>query len=111
MKKSNLLITSALIGALIVGCVFIYRHYYPVFPGGYGGYHMGGGMRFMMPLFWTLLIAAAVSLIGCTTSNTGGRKRPFSDVPDAMEILKQRYAKGEIDKAEFRAKLADIRDT
>ncbi len=111
MKKSYSLITSAIIGALIVGGVFIYRHYYPFFGGGYGGYHMGGGMGLMMPLFWILLIAAAVSLIGRTTSIPGGQHRPLSDGPDALEILKQRYAKGEIDKAEFRAKLADIRDT
>ena len=111
MKKSNGLITMAVIGVLLAGAFFIYRQYNPSYGGGYGGYHMGGGMGFMMPLFWILFIAAAVSLLGRSTCNSREPDRPFPEPPDALEILKQRYAKGEIDKTEFRAKAADIRDT
>ena len=114
MKKTNGLITIAVICVLLAGTFFLYRQYYPAYGGGYGGHHMGGGiggMGFMMPLFWILFIAAVVSLLGRATRNPRDQNRPVPDLPDALEILKQRYAKGEIDKAEFKTKLTDLRDT
>lgn len=114
MKKTNGLITIAVIGVLLAGAFFVFRQYFPLYGGGYNGYHMRGGMGgmgFMMPFFWILLIAAGVSWLCRAPRDSRDYDHPRSDLPDALEILKQRYAKGEIDKAEYTTKLADIRDT
>ena len=117
MNNKSLFIKIALIGALVAGGVYVYQTYYPFLWNGYGGYHMGrgigghGGMGFMMPLFWVLLFIAVLSLIGRNGRDSRDTAGPLPDGPDATEILKQRYAKGEIDKAEFRSKLEDIRNS
>ncbi len=64
------------------------------------GWGMYGGIR--MILFWILLIAIALFLL---RRFSGGweypRKGTSSAQSGALEILKQRYAKGEISKEEY----------
>ncbi len=60
---------------------------------GWGGWAFGGGMM----IFWFALF---VGLIVLLVKWLGGN-RPDPDRPDALEILEQRYARGEIDTAEF----------
>ena len=60
----------------------------------------GGGI--MMITFWVLLIVLVVWLV---REVSGKNARSGSS---ALEILKERYAKGEIDKKEFEAKKKDI---
>ena len=68
--------------------------------GGYGGHGMGifGGL--FMLLFWGLIIVGLVLVVRWlwdhtrTTGGQGGAENP-------LEILKRRYAKGEINKEEF----------
>ena len=60
----------------------------------------GGGI--IMIVFWILLIALIVWLV----REIGGRdSRPRSQ---ALEILKERYVKGEISKEEFESKKKDL---
>jgi putative membrane protein len=63
----------------------------------------GVGMMFMMLLFWILVIAALVLGIRWLM---GQGKEARSD--SALEILRQRYARGEINKEEFEAKKRDL---
>jgi putative membrane protein len=69
---------------------------------------MGGPMGFVMILFWIVVIAALVLLISTvltvrrTTADTHP-DAPDAFAPDALEILKRRYAKGDIDRAEYEA--------
>lgn len=74
----------------------------------YGWNWFGGGlfMFFFMLLFWALVIAGAVWFIryiahGAPVGNVSGGK-------SALDILKERYVKGEIDKSEFEAKKKNI---
>lgn len=77
------------------------------FYNGYGGWGDGGMMGFlggglMMISFWVLLIVLVVWIV----REVSGKNSRLNS--NALEILKERYAKGEIDKKEFEAKKKDI---
>lgn len=63
------------------------------------------GMGWGMLLFWGLVLAGVLMLL-----RTLGRDRP--DAPasadGALKIVAQRYARGEIDRAEFEQKRRDL---
>ena len=63
----------------------------------------GIGMMLMMLLFWAVVILAVVLGIRRLVSQ-GKASRSDS----ALEILRQRYARGEINKEEFDAKKRDL---
>ena len=70
----------------------------------YYGHMFGWGIWgwLMMPLFWgglILLVVWLVREVGGASSNQPNR---------ALEILKERYAKGEINKEEFESKKKDL---
>jgi len=108
MKKSNIFISFLIGGVILSAAYFLYQQYSLFGWSGYGGYHMGRGMPghwgmgLLMPLFWIVIIVWVFSLSGRRSSASLPRE------PDAVEIVKQRYARGEIDKTEFNTKLADL---
>src|SRR5919108_4958649 len=59
----------------------------------------GIGMMFMMLVFWGLIIVGLV--LGLRWLATQGRQ---SRSDAALDILRQRYARGEIDREEFEVK-------
>lgn len=69
-----------------------------------GYYGFGFGWIFMV-LFWGLVIWAIIALVrggsggGCCGSHHENHKHNRED--DALEILKKRYAKGEVSKEDF----------
>ena len=73
--------------------------------GGWGTGNMmgwfGGGI--MMVVFWVLLV---VFIVWMVREISGKNSRSSSS--NALEILKERYAKGEIDKKEFEEKKKDL---
>jgi putative membrane protein len=87
--------------------------------GGYGGWHMGPGMmggygggwfgEIFMILFWILIIVGLVFLIRWLIQSTKPESgRLHSSSSRAIDILKERYARGEIDKQEFEEKKKDL---
>jgi len=68
---------------------------------GFGGFGMGIGML----VFWGLLIAGIVLLVRNVSRSPGAGERDKT----ALDILRERYAKGEIDKAEFEQKRDDLK--
>ena len=64
-----------------------------------------GGMGFGplgMVLFWILLIAAIVVLVKVVSG--GGAPTERRQVGTALDVLKERYARGEIEREEFEQK-------
>ena len=86
--------------------------------GGYGGWGMGPGMMggygmgwfggILMVVFWILIIVGLVFLIKWLIQSTGRDRTIGSGGNRSLEILKERYAKGEIDKEEFEIKKKDL---
>ncbi len=85
--------------------------------GGWGGmmgpgmmdFGFGGLMMIPMILFWGLIIWGIVWLVRgaggcCAPAYTDRRDRPDS----ALDILKMRYARGEINKEEFESRKRDL---
>ncbi|MEW6683691.1 MAG: SHOCT domain-containing protein [Nitrospirota bacterium] len=69
------------------------------------GWDMGIGMVFYLA-FWILVIAGIVLLVvwvGQKALGTGSRPEE-----SAIEILKKRYVRGEISKAEYEEKKRDL---
>lgn len=72
-----------------------------------GEYGWGWGcMGLGMLLFWALLIAGIVMLLRCSrgAGHFGRRGREKS----ALDIVKERYARGEIEREEFEQKKRDL---
>jgi len=74
-----------------------------------GDWGMGWfGMIFMF-LFWGLIIVGLVFLIRWLIQTTGDRSNSgVSMGSNAMDILKERYAKGEINRDEFESMKKDL---
>lgn len=80
---------------------------------GYEGFSAVGGIlvHIFMLLFWILFIAGVVLLVRWVWDSAGSRKNgPVGGErqDDALEILKQRYAKGELSREEFYAIKQDL---
>jgi putative membrane protein len=78
--------------------------------------NFGGGMAIgwivwllIVILFWGLVIAAIVLAIRwlIRADRRGSREGPAT--PDALEVLRQRYARGEIDEAEYERRRAVLK--
>jgi putative membrane protein len=72
--------------------------YNPMFWGGFGS--------IFMIIFWVIIAAGIVYFIKWSFDQSGGSSAPRGN--NALEILKERYAKGEINKQEFEEKKKDL---
>lgn len=76
--------------------------------GGTGGWGPGFGFGWVfMLLFWVLVIVGIVALVKWLLIGSGaGNPQPPDKTP--LQILEERYARGEIDQAEFLQKKRDL---
>ncbi len=79
----------------------------PWMMGGWG-YHMGWFWMILMGIFWIAVIIAIIFLIRWLLLSTGRRGREPSGEESPLDILKKRYARGEINKQEFEEKKRDL---
>ncbi len=81
--------------------------------GDYNNWHMGPGMMggwgmgWIMLLFWILVLVGLILIIKWLLQMTSGDKK-LTGGGSAIDILKERYARGEIDKTEFQAIKKDL---
>ncbi len=74
---------------------------------GHGGFGWGIGML-VMALFWLLFAALLVWVIRAVWDRSAAREGPGRKAESPLEILQRRYARGEIDRAEFEEKRKDL---
>lgn len=71
-----------------------------------GGFGMGGLLMLLsMLLFWFAAIAGLVLVVRWLIGQGGGRG---SDAVDPVEVARQRYARGEIDREEYERLQGDL---
>ena len=99
--------TALIVGGVVVALLVLASAVFGQFWGGrnygygmMGGYGWGGLMGLGMVVFWGLVIWGVVAL---ARGNAGSTQ---ADSPH--EILKKRYARGEINKAEYEEKKKDL---
>jgi putative membrane protein len=88
--------------------------------GRYDNWHMGRGMMggwgmgwfggIFMIIFWILILVALVYFIKWLIQSSGRGHSAAAGGNRALEILQERYARGEIDKAKFETMKMDIYD-
>jgi putative membrane protein len=106
-------VSMALIAA---GIWFLYDHPYRL---GFGAgrwampHHAitaGGGMGIIMIIFWVVVVVAiTLAVSGMVSSLHEPNRREEDFATDALEILRRRYARGEIDKQQYREMLRDLK--
>jgi len=104
--------TALIIGGIVIAILIIVPLVFGLISGGrYGGWGMMGGFGWMwlMPiffiLFWGLVIWAIVALVRGLSESRG---YDSSKADSALEVLKKRYARGEINKEEYEEKKRDL---
>ncbi|MBI3146848.1 MAG: SHOCT domain-containing protein [Pseudogulbenkiania sp.] len=73
--------------------------------GEFGWWGMGLGVVFMI-LFWLLIILGVAALIRWLLSQSGRNQEARHKTP--LEIVQERYARGEIDREEYEQKMRDL---
>jgi putative membrane protein len=77
-------------------------------PGMGWGYGMGGFGSIIMLVFWIAVIVGIIFLVRWLVVSMGSSGRSARSEDSALEILKRRYARGEINKEEFQEKKKDL---
>lgn len=71
------------------------------------GWHMmSPGMWLFMLLFWGLIIIGIVTLVRWLAGRGSHKNQPATETP--LEILKKRYARGEIEREEYEKMKKDL---
>ena len=108
--------TVLIIGGIVIGVIVILS----VVPGliwgwqdyGYGmmgtGMMGGYGTMFLMPILWIVVIGLIIWAVAAAVRRPGDSESTAKSADSALEILKRRYARGEINKEEYETKKKDI---
>lgn len=70
---------------------------------------MGGFGLIWMLLFWGVLILLAIWLVSLLFPAVKKSEPPENALPSALEILKERYARGELSREEYQQMVDTIR--
>jgi putative membrane protein len=107
---------------IFVSLISLFSIYSDTFaqPGRYEGWHPGPGMMsgwgmgwfggIFMIIFWILILVGLIFVIRWLIQTTGRGRESGQSGTRAIDILKERYARGEIDKAQFEDMKRDLVD-
>ena len=105
-----------IIGGIVIGVIVILS----VVPGllwgwqgsGYGmmgpGMMGGYGTMFLMPILWIVVIGLIIWAVVAAVNRPRESDSTARSADSALEILKRRYARGEINKEEYEARKKDL---
>ncbi len=108
--------TALIIGGIVIGVIVILS----VVPGllwgwqGYGYGMMGPGMMggygtmFFMPILWIVVLGLIIWAIVAAVRRPGESDSTARSAESALDILKRRYARGEINKEEYEERKKDL---
>lgn len=74
--------------------------------GAWEGGAWGWGVGFLWPLFWLLVLAALIGFIVYLLT----RQTSSSNTDQALNVLRERYARGEIEDEEFEERASRLRN-
>ena len=103
-----------IIGGIVLAVLIIVPLIFGIISGwdgyGYGMMGMMGGFgwMWMMPVFWVVIIGLIVWAITSASRHSESDGSGPTTTSSALEILKKRYAQGEISKQEYQEKKGDI---
>ncbi len=107
--------TALIIGGIVIGIIVILSIVPGLFGGwqGYGGMMgpgmMGGyGTMFLMPILWIVVIGLIVWAVTAAVRRSGDSETTYRAGDSALEVLKRRYARGEINKQEYEERKKDL---
>lgn len=66
------------------------------------------GMGFGGPFMWLFWIFLVIVIVWAVKAASGSNKGPTEKLKPALDILNERYAKGEIDQQEFEQMRKDL---
>jgi putative membrane protein len=98
-----LFIAASLLVPFVWGRGYGWRMMGPGMMGGFGFPFIGG---IGMLVFWALVIGGIVWLVRSSSRGSAGPSAPPNEAP--LDILKRRYAKGEITKEQFEQMKRDL---
>lgn len=87
--------------------IYFAQQYYPMM-GGYYGWDASWIGAILMIVFWVLIIIVIISLIRYLRGDHHYRRHYRESEKTPLEILKERYAKGEITKDDFERMKKDL---
>ncbi len=109
--------TALIIGGIVVALLIVVPLVIGAFwgwqSGGWGmmgPYMMGGfGWMWLMPVFSIVVLGLIIwAIVAAVRSSTASRVRDSAKTDSALEVLKMRYARGEISKEEYEEKKRDL---
>ena len=109
--------TALIIGGIILGVVIILPLVFGAISGWqYGGWGMMGpgmmggfGWMAIMPVLWIIVLGLIIwAVVAAVRGSSESRSSNSSKADLALEVLKRRYARGEINKEEYEEKKRDL---
>ena len=104
MSRKTLFAATALAGAALVPVLAFAQSGSPDWRGGYGPWHMWGGGPGFGWIFPLLMVVFMVALFVFLMSRMGPRHSHGDRSSSALDILGERFARGEISEKEFEEK-------
>jgi putative membrane protein len=109
--------TALIIGGIIVVVLIVLPLVFGLIWGGqYGGWGMMGpgmmdgfGWMAIMPVLWIVVLGLVIwAVVAAVRGSSESRSSDSSKADSALEVLKRRYARGEINKEEYEEKKIDL---